>query len=222
MRIKLIVLIVLLKTNGLFSQKTDVIKLENYSQSECNSELDARRLSSRIVNQTKIADTTYLEIAYSAACCMEFKPVVFFMDDTLYIRVYDENQTGCFCSCCYTTTLKIVGINASNYTVKLDGQTIKRSDEIYKVYPIEFTMYKGDTINRKDKYGLRQGIWKMDYNNDFMGWKDDNLKSWGELFDNGKIKTEYDAVKKVKRYFSKSGKIKKEVYDVNTNSSKKE
>src|SRR2546430_9745171 len=57
----------------------------------------------------------------------------------------------------------------------------------------KFNVYKGDTINRVDKSGLRQGVWRKFYENDTMFYEGNyqNDKRVGEFkhyYRDGKLK----------------------------------
>jgi hypothetical protein len=60
--------------------------------------------------------------------------------------------------------IEVNGLNASPKVILLNGEEVEESSELYLTYPIQFEIVDGDTVNRKDEFGQRQGRWidKMD------------------------------------------------------------
>jgi len=185
-------LLIILSIGQVFGQKTDSVKVIEYSQSACDRTSDPDRLKPRIISLEHHADTLNIEIGFATTCCLEYIPNVKYSADTLYIsyKVKDEGE-ACMCICCYSFNHKIKGINTPKLTVKLYDQVIELSNEKYWTYEPTFTILNGDTVNRKDKYGLKQWIWITTSDN-FIKYKDDRIDKRGkihrEFYGNGKIK----------------------------------
>lgn len=233
-------LIILLSIGQVFGQKTEGIKLIEYSQSTCDRASDPYRLKPRIISLEHHNDTLTIEVGFAMTCCIEYIPNINYSNDTLYLSygVKDEGQ-GCACICCYSFNHKLKGVTSAKLTVKLYNQVIELSNEKYWTYEPVFTIVEGDTLNLKDKYGMRQGIWTdlkagfsklkeerhkvdrfgtskkewkigTDFSASYQRYKDDRLDKWGHLYKNLVIKDEYDPHTKITREYYDSGQIKRE------------
>lgn len=236
-------LIIILSIGQAFGQIPDRVELIEYSQSTCDRTSDPYRLKPRIISIEHNSDTLAIDVGFAATCCLEYLPNIKYVSDTLYIsyRAKDEGE-ACACICCYSFNHKIKGINRTNLTVKLFDRVIELSNEKYWTYEPVFTIIEGDTLNRKDKYGLRQGIWtdpkakfskqiegsyKVDkfgnhnrekkkgskYSVSFQRYKDDRLDTWGHLYMNLVVKDECDPRTKTTREYYENGQIKKECHE---------
>jgi hypothetical protein len=213
-------IIILLSIGQVFAQNADGIKLIEYSQSTCDRKSDPNRLKPRIISFEHHSDTLRIEIGFAVTCCIEYTPNVKYSTDTLYLSyVAKDEDEACACVCCYSFNHKITGIASSKLTVKLFDRVIELSNEKYWTYEPVFTLIEDDTLNQKDKYGLRQGIWidaKADFTKhsvSFQRYKDDRLDQWGHLYKNLAIKDEYDPRTKITREYYENGRIKKECHE---------
>jgi len=173
-------------------------------------------------------------------CCHEYIPSIKYTSDTLYIsyEAKNEGEDCAACICCYSFIHKIKGITSSNLTVKLYDRVIELSDEKYWTFPPTFVIVKGDTVNRKDKYGLKQGIWidddaiqkieadtlaPKDYSLKrihwaeqsvmFLRYTDERFFTSGRLYLNLKVRDEYNPKTGIRQEFYRNGMIKKECHD---------
>lgn len=140
-------------------------QLVTYYGSECNSDLDPYFLIDRIIKKERIGDTTFLTLGFKENCLINFYPAINFENNVLSIRLdarqYGENDEKivALCDCCFELTLVMTGIQDTNFNVKLEDHFVYHSSEPYQTYPETYTIYNGDTINKKNKYGLYEGVW---------------------------------------------------------------
>ncbi len=211
-----LILIVLL-INNVLGQESNKIELIEFNQSQCDNTSDPYRIKPRIISINHFKDTLDLEIGFAYTCCVELIPNLNYNADTLNITYnVKDGSIECSCICCYSFEHKIKGINSNNVTIKLFNQIIEISNEKYKTYTEEFKIVKKDTVNRKDKYGLKQGIWITTKSNNYMSYKDNNLIKWGELYKKMRIKTEYEGTTNLVREFYKNGQLKKQCKTIRT------
>jgi hypothetical protein len=200
-------IIVFLSTSQVFCQTSKEIELIEFNQSACDKTSDPYRLKSRIISLSHKSDTLQIEIGFAATCCIDYVPKIKFLADTLFFS-YDakDEDGGCFCICCYSFIHKIKGIPSKNIIVKLYEEVIELSDEKYKTFPPTYTIVRGDTVNIKDKYGLKQGTWVNEIS--FTRYKNDRILSWGRFYENGKVQNEHDLKTDIYREFHPNGKLK--------------
>jgi len=88
-------------------------------------------------------------------------------DDNLRIGFESKNSTQPIEN--FTTyreiILKITGLNTVPKEFTFEGKKIVVSNEKYNVFKEKFEIIGKDTINRYDKYGERQGLWKTKHQN---------------------------------------------------------
>lgn len=130
----------------------------DFISSECDNSVDILRIKDRVVSQYFVGDTLVVEIGITATCCVDFIPSAS-MNKNVINLIFRETGNPCYCNCCYQFTYYISGVKKTDYMFELNGAPIEISDEKYHTYPISFKIENGDTINYKDKYGLRQGKW---------------------------------------------------------------
>lgn len=156
------------------------------------------------------ADTLILEIGFANGCCIQFSPKINLEGDTLAISYFAlDGQSACACICCYQFSHKIAGLRTDKPIIKLFNKVIEQSDEKYRTYPISYVLRFGDTVNLKDKYGLKQGIWPRSHDR-FVIYTDDEIAGTGEFYKGNKIKKEYGLYSKLTREYYKNGALKKE------------
>ena len=71
-------------------------------------------------------------------------------------------------------------MKSKTFSVKLYDRVIELSTEKYWTYEPTFKIVKGDTVDRKDKYGLKQGIW-VTSEDSFQYYVNDTLRKWGKV-----------------------------------------
>jgi len=192
-------------------QKTEVVELIEFSQSACDRSSDPYRLKPRIVSLKQLTDTLTIEISFAATCCLDYTPEVKYSADTLYFSYIAKDEgDACSCICCYSFNHKIKGINATDIIVKLYNQVIELSNEKYKTFAPSYSILNGDTINRTDKYNLKQGLWINE--SKFKKYKDDRIITWGSLYNNGRMQNQYDLKTDTYREYHQNGKLKMKCY----------
>lgn len=168
-------LLILLLSSSLFSSSQDNpdIKLVKFEPSECTDEVHAYNLNNRIVSIEKHADTTIVEVSVKANCCISINPSIHSNLDTIDL-VYNDlkpdtiiNQLDtfltieeeCECLCCFNFRFYLMGLDNDSFTYKTDNQIIEFSKHRYKVIQKPFfKIVDGDTINKVDIYGMKQGL----------------------------------------------------------------
>lgn len=173
--------------------------LVNFEKTECEPAGWGRIIMKRIISQKFYEDTLELEIAAVVNCAgiseVDFK----YNQDTLAIDYFDgkreiDTATGSMvteltsCDCYFVFSFKIVGLKVIPSVVKFAGDEIHFSKEKYKTFPIKYEIYKGDTINYRDKYGMPQGRFIMKDSSQVL-FKDG--KSIGLYYSTGILKEEY-------------------------------
>lgn len=89
-------------------------------------------LNTRIASKKIIGDTVILDVAFEALCCVEFDTGIEVTKEMVLNLLYSPYGTGCFCSCCYHLTYKIVNHNQPFIQFRLNGEGIIESDKKYK------------------------------------------------------------------------------------------
>lgn len=138
-------------------QAQDQIQLVDFSPSTCDDKEDPLRIKTRIVDQWYKGDTLMIEVGTVALCCVDFEPHISFNNKVLDLQ-FKETGIPCECDCCYQFIYKIMGLKDQKFTTTLNGKSIQYSEEKYRTKPERFEIYNGDTINRFDKYGFKQGL----------------------------------------------------------------
>jgi hypothetical protein len=105
--------------------------LNEFTISPCNSESWGNILH-RISSLNYIDSNLNLEVAIMANCCSSFLGEIEIIDDSTLNLIYTENGGECFCSCCFTLNYSIQCNKNPFKKFKLNGQTIERTDRIYK------------------------------------------------------------------------------------------
>jgi antitoxin component YwqK of YwqJK toxin-antitoxin module len=103
-----------------------------------------------------------------------------------------------------TVELTVSGIQKDANIIYLNGEQIELSTEPYLVFPETFEIDQGDTINRKDRYGQKQGLWLEEYGHMKISesfYEDSELlhATWLEFYASGALKSE--------SFFSTSTKV---------------
>ena len=200
-------IISVLLAGQVLGQKTKDVELIEFNQSACDKSSDPYRIQPRIISLKHLTDTLLIEIGFAATCCLEYIPKIKYSADTLYFSYLAKDEgDACFCICCYSFKHKIKGIDNTKFIVKLYDQTIKLSSEKYRTFSPTYSIVKGDTINRIDKYNQKQGLWISESN--FKKYKDDRIIAWGHLYNDKKIQEEYDSKTDTYREYYPNGRLK--------------
>lgn len=187
------------------------LKLVSFQKSSCDTNADLFRIQQRIISQRIDSGVYKLSIGLITNCAGIHNIKLKLKSDTLKLS-YEEG--GLFpdtalngkitlqvieytCDCAFDYAFKIKGISKLPGVVTVNDSSIRYYADKYKVYPIKFIIQNGDTINRVDRYGLKQGYWHEQKANKgyFTGYyTNDKLKSaeTKEYYVSGKLQYEMD------------------------------
>ncbi len=187
----ILVALLLLIQGSVFSQsqvggaKKRKVKLVNWSAGNCDGSYDPSRLNNRITDYHDDNGHTFISVNFTDHCCPTFKPILEFKKGKLNLSPYDVKDGPhevCFCDCCFTIQFEIDGLMGREYTVYFKGTKIERSDDPYKVVEPSNEVYQGVVINRRNKYGFKEGLWISFYSDSSKK----NIKKYPESNLNGK------------------------------------
>lgn len=145
------------------------LELLGISFANCEGVEVSHLIINRIVSKRVNGDTLFINISYVDNCgygqCWD--PAIKYTGDSLIIKqqhfpLYDKDGSelpGTDCSCCFSADLIVKGINDTSFVTKFNDSVIYLNKEKYKTYPESFLIYKGDTVNRTNKYGHPIGTW---------------------------------------------------------------
>jgi hypothetical protein len=187
-----VIVVFLFITQFAFAQKAKV-KLHSFHNSTCDQESDPDRLRTRIISKVLVNGILTIHVATTATCCVDFVPKTKYAKGVLDLDFLETGEP-CECGCCYEFVYEISGIKNSEVKITFMGKQIEQSYEKYKTYPVSFRIFKGDTINYVDKYGLRQGIWAPSADSAMMKkylvFVDNRPVTQVRLYSNGQVERE--------------------------------
>ncbi len=119
------------------------------------------RISAVWVNSNAL----HMSLEFPYNCCMGLDPGIRFSKDTLWVKSCGDKcpYQPCGCKCGFTMDLVISNIVDTSFTTMFNGKLIRYSEEEFETQAPTFVIYKGDTINRTNKHGLKYGLWILDY-----------------------------------------------------------
>ncbi len=140
-----------------FSQK---IVLVDWQLSPCeNFDWGNYHIATRISKLEKKGDLTFVTISFQDDCTIKPKCSIKYSKDSISLK-YKNIIGGGFCGdCAYELTYVLKGEMNPNAQFYFNDSLIIETKEKYKTYPTSFQIINNDTINRTDKYGVRQGLW---------------------------------------------------------------
>ncbi|MFN7494621.1 MAG: hypothetical protein ACK5RG_17000 [Cyclobacteriaceae bacterium] len=146
------------------SQST--VKLIKWSSENCDQTYDPGRLQNRLTRLDTRDGIVSITVNFTENCCAQFNPVIEFKGDKLYLYPYKEyGDEICECDCCFSINYEISGIEAKNLKVYFKDEEVKLSEDHYRTREPTFVWHNGTKINRINKYGFQEGIWKEFYEN---------------------------------------------------------
>jgi len=178
-----------------FCKKTE-LKVVDFFKANCELDSNSRRqIRERVIAKKRNPDNVEMRIGVWAICCADFKPVAKLQMDTLFLDVEDTHlKSPCECSCYYQFTYKIKGLKSDPLEIKFGNRRIDLSNERYLTYAPLYRLVGGDTVDRVDKYGLRQGKWMTSHDSLFISeyyvYNDGLISAKVDLFSSGKVKRE--------------------------------
>ena len=142
------------------------VKLKKWSSQDCDNTYDPNRLVTRITNIVTTDTSTSITINFSENCCVEFKPGIEFHNNKLVLLPYKEYSGNyCGCDCCFSIQYEISGLIGKNYEIYFRDKKVILSQDHYSVTATSSELYNGQQINRKNKYGFKEGIWMSFHKN---------------------------------------------------------
>jgi len=173
------------------SLKGQQSNLIDFYPSTCDEHQDVERIRERISDIFIKNDTLFVTISVVANCGinidqlsadaiywndtlrLSFEPIPI-ITDTLYEdeeTIYHYSLSMEECDCCFEFMYLVKGVTNTSIPIKLNNKNISFHKEKYLTYPIQYKIHEGDTINYRDKYGLRQGRWFIE-NKDHQAFQD--------------------------------------------------
>lgn len=164
-----------------------------------NCEMDSNNsysIRNRIIEQSMKDDNVFLKLGFWTICCDSFKANAKIESEILKLSVKDVGEPKeCSCFSYFNFNIKMNGNSFAEVTV--NDKKIEISKERYDIFPVKYDIVKGDTVNRTDKYGVRQGKWVGDWKNTnnlfgerFGLYKNGMLVSTVQLYPSGQKKSE--------------------------------
>lgn len=190
-----------------FCQQSQIALL-HVEAAPCDASIDIFRVQNRIVSQSVEKGIFKLSVGMVMNCAGMHNVTLVFSADTLRIN-FEEGREAAdtasngritryiqtySCDCYLEHTLTIAGLPKVPEGIILGDSVLKFYPDKYKTYPVTFSIRNNDTINVTDKYGLKQGYWYQNKENNgyFSGvYVDDVLKSAKsrEYYPSGKLKS---------------------------------
>jgi hypothetical protein len=144
-------------------------KVLRHKLSSCDRNSYPEFMKERIISKNVRNDTLMMTLGFSENCCISFRPAISRNGDTLSLfnKPKEPDSLGfveeivCMCDCCFELNLLIYPIRDTNFIFYFDNKPLHTSSEKYRTITPRFTVYNGDTINRINKYGHRQGVWRI-------------------------------------------------------------
>ncbi|MCB0629742.1 MAG: hypothetical protein R2824_28970 [Saprospiraceae bacterium] len=173
------ILLLLLVSNSLLAQLPN----QYHILSEIDTDEDAehvevvfgdgekKKYRNRIISREKKGETLKLVIAVKSDCIGPLFSEASMEADTLFLKFdvrpeiidgYERVEIGEVIKL-RTVELLISGIQKDPNIIYLNEEQIELSSEPYLTFPENFEIDQGDTINRTDRYGQKQGLWVEEY-----------------------------------------------------------
>ncbi|MBI3218788.1 MAG: hypothetical protein HYZ44_04695 [Bacteroidetes bacterium] len=188
---QLLVIVFSLVTTIMWSQEATV-HVFGFTNSTCEQIDESYQLRTRIISKSFSNGILTVQIGDMATCCATFLPRATLNNGVLNLD-FEETGTLCECGCCYEFLYQIKGAD-DQVKITFRNKEIELSEEKFKTFPVSYKMFKGDTINYTDKYGLRQGVWASPKDSlmikEYFEYEDYIVKRRVRLYPNGKIKDE--------------------------------
>ncbi|MBT1689332.1 hypothetical protein [Dawidia soli] len=146
------------------SAAKEKVKLIDWKANPCDDTYDPYRLVNRITEIRTQGETTFLTISFRESCCSRFNPQIDFKGNKLFLLAYKGDPAdSCACTCCFSIEFAIEQLPASEYQTYFHGKKIELSNDHYKTTQPTSEVYKGNTINRMNRYGFKEGLWMTFY-----------------------------------------------------------
>lgn len=155
----------------LFGQEIDKNKPQvNLIQfTECQTNINGELAVSYIEFNHFDKEVTRLKIGAKLYCFDNLRPSLIFAGDTLYIDIIDKHSyvdtagntivALAECYCFYYFEWEILELNNPINSIYLNNEQIFERKNPYLTKPIQYELYQGDTINKTNIYGFKEGPW---------------------------------------------------------------
>lgn len=180
------------------SNNKDTIQLLNWNALDCDNTYDPDRINNRITNIEKSEDLLKITVNFSENCCANFEPTIKFTDNKLYLIPFTKrSDVYCSCDCCFSIEFVISGLEENSFEIYFKDKKVEYSENYYDTISPSFETFKGQTINRRNKYGFYEGKWMTFYEDSSIHFIREYPKS--VLY--------YDAYPKWTKHFYASGRL---------------
>jgi hypothetical protein len=206
----------------------DELRVMDFTKSVCEPDSDSRRqIRERIIDRRFTSSSFTIRIGVWAICCADFRPIAKLQKGTLFLDIEDpRKKEPCECGCYYQFRYQIEGLKSEPVEVRYKNKPIVLSNERYQTYIPLHRLVKSDTVDRVDKYGLKQGKWTAGNDSllaiEYLIYRDGLVSSKVNLYSSGKIKSEaineivkeknneshYGAKRRTVEYYESGGKKK--------------
>ncbi len=194
--------------------QTPTVHVFAFTNSTCEQIDEYHQLRTRIISKSFSNGILTVQIGDMATCCATFLPRATLKNGVLNLD-FEETGTLCECSCCYEFFYQIKGVD-DQVKITFRNKEIEFSTEKFKTFPITYKVLRGDTINFRDRYGLKQGVWTLPEDSlmtkGYFEYEDYHLKRRVRLYPSGNIKDEISRERFI-LYFD--GKPANEFWDYN-------
>lgn len=158
----LLLLILLVSFNCLcqVNENTQPVKLIKWTSEDCDRTYDPNRLVTRITRMETKDGITTITVNFPENCCVSFDPKINYTKNKLTLMPYEAYKGDyCTCNCCFSITFEIAGLTGKAYEIFFNQTPIIQSADHYTVIQPSSQSYLGKEINRRNKYGFKEGTW---------------------------------------------------------------
>jgi hypothetical protein len=117
-------------------------------------------IQNRIISIKRVNDSIYYKIGIIGNCILDttyFLHLHWLDDDALDFRIKYRNVKE-LCECYYELDFSLFrSTNKQNPKLKFDNVEIVQSPHLFKIVPVKFQLFEGDTINYFDQFGIKIG-----------------------------------------------------------------
>lgn len=172
--------------------------LENWTATNCDKTFDPYKIKTRISTVDSSKNTFSIRVNFSDNCSIDFEPKIEFNDGILNLIPYSKNKNSfANCNCCFSIQYTIDGLKGKNFQTYFKGKKVEYSPFPFDTFPITSILYKGKMVNKKNKFGFKEGLWIYFYETDTIDIMEfypeptlmgESIPSWEKSFyPNGKM-----------------------------------
>lgn len=140
--------------------RTGKVTLIDWKARDCDHTYNPSLIVDRITESSVSNSVTLLTINFADHCCPEFAPEIQFIDNKLLIIPYKEKKVMdiCTCNCCFSIQFRIANL-PELYDVYFRVRKVVQSPDPYPLVEPSHEVFQGEIVNRKNKYGFKEGKW---------------------------------------------------------------